>query len=162
MSHISITDPAALLVDPNSVRRFDVLGPMVEYFTPPGNGEPCVMRGTIPPGVSVPLHAHADPETFLMISGEIEGLRHTADGFDWITIRPGDIFHVPGHAKHAFRNRKNIPAVMMIVSTDKIGPFLPGGRISCRPGIAAGAGDGRGDPAFPGDLGTLWLLERHA
>ncbi|AZN99804.1 cupin domain-containing protein [Mesorhizobium sp. M9A.F.Ca.ET.002.03.1.2] len=66
----------------------------------PHNGEPCVMGGTVPPGVTVPLHSHADPETFIQISGEIEGLSQSPEGFVWVSIRPGDIFHVPGGAKH--------------------------------------------------------------
>jgi hypothetical protein len=82
------------------------------------------MQGTIPPGVIVPLHSHADPETFVMISGEIEGLSQSPDGFVWIKIRPGDIFHVPGGAKHAFRNHSAEPAVMTLISTAKIGRFF--------------------------------------
>jgi uncharacterized RmlC-like cupin family protein len=34
-----------------------------------------------------------------------------------VTIGPGDIFHVPGNAKHAFRNRSSEPAVAIIVTT---------------------------------------------
>ncbi|MCA1406516.1 cupin domain-containing protein [Ensifer sp. IC3342] len=40
------------------------------------------------------------------------------------SLRPGDVFHVPGGAKHAFRNRSDAPAVMIIVSTDRIGRFF--------------------------------------
>ncbi|MER8671192.1 hypothetical protein NKH45_29175 [Mesorhizobium sp. M1156] len=57
-----------------SVETFDVLGPVVQFLTPPRDGEPCIMRGTVPPGVVVPLHSHADPETFIQIPGEVEGL----------------------------------------------------------------------------------------
>jgi quercetin dioxygenase-like cupin family protein len=124
MSHFEITEPAAYLVDTSDIKRSEVMGPMVEYLTPLREGEPCVMRGTIPPGVSGPLHSHADPETFLMVSGEVEGLRQAAGSSEWIAIRPGDVFHVPGGAKHAFRNRKNVPATMVIVSTDRIGRFF--------------------------------------
>lgn len=82
------------------------------------------MRGTIPPGVIVPLHSHADPETFIQISGEIEGLSQSPEGFVWVSIRPGDIFHVPGGAKHAFRNLSAEAAVMILVSTPGIGRFF--------------------------------------
>lgn len=84
MSHFTITEPAAHLVDTSDIERFEVMGPVVEYLTPLRKGELCVMRGTIPPSVSVPLHAHADPETFLMVSGEVEGfvrLRKAPNGF---------------------------------------------------------------------------------
>jgi hypothetical protein len=41
---------------------FDVLGPTVEFLT--WNDEYCVMRGVVPPGVTVPLHSHDDAEDF--------------------------------------------------------------------------------------------------
>ena len=44
----------------------DVLGPTVEFLVLPSEraGDYCVIRGSIPPGVSVPLHSHPDNETF--------------------------------------------------------------------------------------------------
>jgi anti-sigma factor ChrR (cupin superfamily) len=58
--------PATQLVRESSYGVLDVLGPTVEFLTAPSekDAEFCVMRGTIPPGVSVPLHSHADFETF--------------------------------------------------------------------------------------------------
>lgn len=47
------------------------------------------MRGTIPPGVVVPMHSHPDPETFLPLSGELEGLVVSPEGFAWGRDRPG-------------------------------------------------------------------------
>lgn len=124
MSSITAADRAAHIVNPDEIDRFQILGPVVEYLTPPRGGEPCVMRGTIPAGTVVPMHSHSDPETFLPVSGEIQGLRETAEGCQWVSIRPGDVFHVPGGAKHGFRNRTDDPAVMVIVSTDRIGRFF--------------------------------------
>lgn len=90
------------------------------------------MRGTVPPDVVVPLHSHADPETFLALSGGVRGLEPLGQGPTWIGIRPGDVLHVPGGAKHAFRNPEREPAVMIVVSTAEIGAFFrevatPGG-----------------------------------
>ncbi|RUU96013.1 cupin domain-containing protein [Mesorhizobium sp. M6A.T.Cr.TU.017.01.1.1] len=124
MLDTAISERAAHLVDPRNVETLDVLGPVVQFLTSPRDGEPCVMRGTIPPGVTVPLHSHADPETFIQISGEIEGLSQSQKGFVWVSIRPGDIFHVPGGAKHAFRNLSTEAAVMILVSTSRIGRFF--------------------------------------
>ena len=93
------------LVDPAHLERLEVLGPTIQFVADPvEESAPCVMRGTIPPGVSVPLHSHADPETLLSLSGELRGLTFRGEDFEWIEIRPGDVFHVPGGAKHAFRN----------------------------------------------------------
>jgi quercetin dioxygenase-like cupin family protein len=95
-------------------------GAVVEFLTPVEGGAPCVMRGTIPPGGVVPLHSQADPETFLMLSGEIEGFGD--DG--WTRIGAGDVHHIPGHVRHAWRNRFSEPAVMYLVSTATIGRFF--------------------------------------
>lgn len=122
--------PVAGLVDPGRCETIDVLGPTVQFLTPvepdPAIGEngPCVMRGTIPAGISVPLHSHADPETFLMIAGEIEGIVESGTGFRSAALKPGDVFHVPGWAKHAWRNRQDKPAVMNIVSTNRMARFF--------------------------------------
>ena len=44
----------------------DVLGPTVEFLVLPSESTAgyCIMKGTIPPGVSVPLHSHPDDEIF--------------------------------------------------------------------------------------------------
>ena len=104
----------------------DLLGPTIEILTPPESDDAayCIMLGTIPPGVIVPLHSHADPETFITISGELEGLREAADGFPWTPIKVGNVFHVPGNAKHAFRNRQQRDAVSIVVSTPRLGRFF--------------------------------------
>jgi quercetin dioxygenase-like cupin family protein len=116
----------AHFVDPRTVETLNVLGPTVQFLTRPEDGEnaPLIMRGTIPPDGVVPLHSHADPETFLSVSGEVEGLVESADGFSWVRIGPGDVFHVPGGAKHAWRNRSQEPAVQLIVTTARIGRFF--------------------------------------
>jgi quercetin dioxygenase-like cupin family protein len=116
---------AAHIVHPERVEAIDVLGPTIQFLTSPEDqGAPCIMRGTIPPGVSIPLHSHADPETFFMIAGTVEGLIHTGADFEWVRVYPGDIFHVPGNAKHAWRNVDRDPAEMILVTTSKLGRFL--------------------------------------
>jgi quercetin dioxygenase-like cupin family protein len=102
-----------------------------------------VMRGTIPPGVVIPLHSHADPETFFVLSGEVLGLAD-AEAVTWLRIGPGDIFHVPGGVKHGFRNRGSEPAVMLLISSAnmyrffrEIGtPVRPGARLAGPPSAA--------------------------
>ena len=122
----SPVEPVAGLVDVQEARTLEVLGPTVTYLTPPDaeDGEPCVMRGTIPAGVVVPLRSHADPETFLVVSGQLEGLVVAPHGSTWIPVRPGEIFHVPGGARHAWRNTAREPAVTTIVTTMKMGRFF--------------------------------------
>jgi quercetin dioxygenase-like cupin family protein len=126
MTKLGVGHQAARRIDASHLETVDVLGPTIQVLTPVDEGEdaPCLMRGMIPPGVAVPIHSHADLETFLVISGEVEALVETESGFDWIRIRPGDVFHAPGGAKHAFRNQGREPVVMMLVSTCRMGRFF--------------------------------------
>lgn len=120
------TEPTTHLVDLQAVPALDVLGPTIQFLTPPDGDDrqPCVMHGTVPPGVIVPLHSHPDPETFIMRSGRLEGLAVAPDGFEWTVVTPDEIFHVPGNVKHAWRNPSQHPAETIIVSTVKIGRFF--------------------------------------
>lgn len=116
----------AYCVDPGAVEAFDVLGSTIEFLVSAHACEhaPCVMRGTIPPGGFVPLHSHPDPETYLPVSGELEGLVPSDERFRWIPIAPGEVFHVPHGARHAFRNQSEQPAVAFILSTARRGRFF--------------------------------------
>ncbi len=113
-------------MEPLEREELEVLGPVVEFLTPfsEDESEPCAMRGTIPPGGIVPLHSHLEPETFIQISGEMEGLVWSDDGFEWVRIRPGDVFHVPCGARHAFRNPSSEPAVSIVVTKPRIARFF--------------------------------------
>ncbi len=126
MLNAALRKRAAHVVDLRDAETIDVLGPTIQFLTPPGpsDDDPCVMRGTIPAGAPVPLHSHRDPETFFMISGEVEGLTETDDGFEWVRIKPGNVFHVPGGAKHAFRNVGDKPAVSLIATTSRMARFF--------------------------------------
>jgi quercetin dioxygenase-like cupin family protein len=70
-------------------------GAIIELLSPLSEDAYCVMTGTIPPGVSVPLHSHHDAESFYLISGEAEVLAQTSGGLQWQTLRPGDFVHIP-------------------------------------------------------------------
>jgi quercetin dioxygenase-like cupin family protein len=125
MSNAASNARAAHLVALQGAPILDVMGPTIQFLRGPGDdGTPCIMRGTIPPGVIVPLHSHPDPEAFVMIAGELEALTYPIEGYKWVRIGPGDVFHVPGDARHAFRNRSREPAVSIIVSTSKLGRFF--------------------------------------
>jgi quercetin dioxygenase-like cupin family protein len=135
-------------VDPRRLEALDVLGPTIQYITPlDADGDlPCVMRGTIPPGGVVPLHSHADPETFLSLSGEPEVCRLSADRFEWVPVDPGQALYVPPHARHAWRNRSSEPAVAVLVTTATMGRFFR------EIGTAADQTDTNGQPPSPAAL----------
>jgi quercetin dioxygenase-like cupin family protein len=95
-------------------------GATIEYLTPVEDGAPCLMRGTIPAGGVVPLHSHADPETFIVLSGEADSY---TDG-TWTTVTAGDVHHIAGNVRHAWRNDSAEPAVMYLVTTATMAHFF--------------------------------------
>ena len=98
----------------------------MEFLTSPEDehNDFCVLKGTIPPGTSVLLHAHVDTVDFIVISGSVEALQDKAQGFTWITAQPGDFIHVPGNARHAWRNVSEEPVVNLIITTKRLGRFF--------------------------------------
>ena len=133
-----VSSQSARLIHAERLERIGVLGPTIQFVTDPTDDEPCIMRGTIPAGVAIPLHSHADPETFLPLSGQLRALTFQGDDFEWIEIPPGGVFHVPGGAKHAFRNVGQHEAVMIFVSTAKIGRFFRELGVTTEPGRPPG------------------------
>jgi uncharacterized RmlC-like cupin family protein len=103
-----------------------LMGPTIAFLVEGSGGDdaPCLLLGTVPAGGVVPLHSHADPETFILQAGEMEALQETGQGRAWATLRPGTIFHVPPNARHAFRNRTAEPAVALVVTTRRIARFF--------------------------------------
>jgi uncharacterized RmlC-like cupin family protein len=116
--------PAARLVDHGPTLHLP--GARVEVLTPPAIGDelPCLLRGTIPGGGVAPLHSHADPETFVGVAGELEGLIGYPDDPVWVPLRAGEIFAVPGGVPHAWRNRSTDPAITLIVTTARMARFF--------------------------------------
>src|SRR5690606_19364221 len=124
-------DQVTTLVTPGQYGRYDAFGVLIEFLTPPdGEGGYCLMRGTIPPRGAVPLHGHPDDESFLLLSGAIQGLVERDGTFEWFDIPPGGCVHVPANAKHAWRNVGDEPVVQLLVTTTRLGRFF---REACRP-----------------------------
>jgi quercetin dioxygenase-like cupin family protein len=99
-------------------------GTKIESLTPLSEDAYCVIRGTIPPGVTVPLHSHADAESFYVLSGAAEAVVQTEDEPEWQVLRPGDFLHVPGGTKHAWRNVFSEPMSALIPCTARLGRAL--------------------------------------
>ena len=99
-------------------------GARMESLIPAGEDAYCVMKGTISPGVSVPLHSHSDEESFYALSGEAQALIQTEGGLEWQMLRPGDFIHISGGTKHAWRNISHEPFVALITCTARLGSAL--------------------------------------
>ena len=112
--------------NPTTGKVLEFFGPTVEILTSPQEiqNDFCILRGTIPPGGFVPLHSHPDTEDFLVISGEIEGLKQDGEDHAWIGAKAGDYIHVPSNARHAWRNVSGSPSVEIIITTKKLGQFF--------------------------------------
>jgi quercetin dioxygenase-like cupin family protein len=117
---------SAHLIDGEAFEVFDIFGPTLQFVTRPDevSGAPAILRGTIPSGGAALLHSHPDPETFVQLSGELEGLAFDRDDLKWIPIRPGEVFHIPAGARHAFRNRADGPAISIIFTTARLAAFF--------------------------------------
>jgi len=104
----------------------DVMGPTVEFLTSPqaAHGEFCVMRGVIPPGVTVPLHSHDDTEVFFVLSGTKQVLTLGDGPAKWVTVRAGDYVHVPRGTRHAHRNLSDEPLIELVVTTARLGTWF--------------------------------------
>lgn len=119
---------------------YDVFGPMLEFLTSPSDRDAvyCVMKGTIPPGISVPLHSHPDDESFYILSGVAKVLTEAEDKLQWRELKPGDFVHIHGSTKHAWKNDSTEPLVTLGTTTPKLGrffqevgrPITPGKRLS--------------------------------
>jgi quercetin dioxygenase-like cupin family protein len=113
--------------DKNALARpLDVLGPTIEILTSPSERDAvyCVIKGVIPPGVSVPLHSHADPESFFVASGSAQILFGEDNHLQWVNVAAGDFVHIPGGMKHAHRNPSAEPVVEILTTTPRIGRFF--------------------------------------
>ncbi len=79
-----------------------------------------MIRSTIPAQVVVPVHSHADRETFYILAGELQGLREV----HWSTLVSGEVFDVPGDTRHGFRNLSGTSVSLLLVTTMRMGRFF--------------------------------------
>ena len=80
----------------------------------------CLFLATLPAGAVVPMHSHADRETFYILSGNLEALK----GDRWEKLGPGDVLDVVDGIKHAWRNSSQASASMLCVTTTRMAKFL--------------------------------------
>jgi len=101
-------------------------GTLVEFLSAPDETgtDICLIRGTIPPGVAVPLHSHPDVELFYVLEGSMECFEARDGTARWTTLGAGDAVTIPGNIKHAWRNRSPLPATAVIVTTSKMYQFF--------------------------------------
>jgi quercetin dioxygenase-like cupin family protein len=74
-----------------------------------------ILEVQVPPGAGTPLHQHASPELFRVLSGEItfttlkDGIEHRMIG------RAGDVLSVPSNEPHGYINASDAAAEMLVI-----------------------------------------------
>ena len=103
-------------------QTFIVLGVLLQFLSTPEqiNDQISVMRGTVPSGVVIPLHSHADPEIFYVLNGSLEVFQ--AEG--WQTVTAGEVVSIRGNVRHALRNTSPSPITSIIVSKQELYSFV--------------------------------------
>jgi uncharacterized RmlC-like cupin family protein len=119
MSPLDLT-MTSKVASPNET--LDLFGHQIQHLTALSDAdvEYCLIGSNHPAGTFVPIHSHADRETFYILSGEPQALWED----HWITLVTGDVLDVPGGIKHAWRNVSGAPASLLVVTTMRMGRFL--------------------------------------
>src|SRR5260370_16431127 len=86
-------------------QTFIVLGVLLQFLSTPEqiNDQISMMRGTVPSGVVIPLHSHADPEIFYVLNGSLEVFQAEGPSAGWQTVNAAEVVSIPGNASHALR-----------------------------------------------------------
>jgi quercetin dioxygenase-like cupin family protein len=140
MNSRSKTEAFSDIVDERDRETLELFGPSFQFLLAPQPSDeaPCVIKGTIPPGVSVLIHQHRSVEACFVISGNVEVLSESGGVTHWIPAGPGDFIEIPSNAKHAFRNKSEHPVVVLMTINSKLGrffqeigrPITPGARLN--------------------------------
>jgi quercetin dioxygenase-like cupin family protein len=98
------------------------LRPANQYLTEVTDDEHdyCVMLCSLPQGAVVPLHSHADRETFYVIAGNPDVFM----GDHWETLSPGKVADARNGIRHAWRNSSEAKVSMLCVTTMRMARFL--------------------------------------
>ncbi len=101
---------------------WDVFGPQLRCLTSLSgqDGDFCLLEAEVASGVLVPVHSHADRETFLVLSGTIEAW---VEGH-WTALGEGDVLDVPGDRRHAWWKVSPGTATLLLATTMRMGRFL--------------------------------------
>jgi quercetin dioxygenase-like cupin family protein len=126
MTKLSTTVSSARVVRECDCNVFEVLGASVEFLVGPQQGDetPCILKGTIPTGVVIPMHSHDAIEIFFVLSGNIEVLVEAGGKMQWVEAGVGDLIEIPSNARHAFRNRSQNSVLNLLFTTSKHGRYF--------------------------------------
>jgi quercetin dioxygenase-like cupin family protein len=103
-------------------QTFIVLGVLLQFLSTPEqiNDQISVVRGTVHPGVVIPLHSHPDPEILYVLNGSLEVFQ--SEG--WQAVAAGEVVSIPGNVRHALRNTCPSPVTVITVSKQELYNFF--------------------------------------
>lgn len=103
-----------------------VLGVPIDFLATPDavKSDIALIRGTLMPSMSVPLHSHADPEVIYVLDGAIEVYQESPERSKWETAQQGDTIILPGGVKHALRNSFSSPVITLAVTQKELYGFF--------------------------------------
>ena len=108
-------------------QMFNAAGVLLQFLASPEEvGDAiCLIRGTMPPGVVVPLHKHADIELLYVLEGSLEFFMAKEGAHSqWATADVGDVIAIPSNVKHALRNRSSLPVTLALVTKSHLYAFF--------------------------------------
>ena len=133
-------------------QTFDIFGVRLQFLIAPeqSSGKISLYRGTLPPGIVVPLHSHPEPEVFYVLEGNLEVYQESGAQQGWSIARAGNVVAIPADIKHALRNTSSRPATTVLVTQDRLYAFF---REIAKPV------DGQpGTPPSPEELQQLFIV----
>ena len=107
-------------------QMFAVVGTLLQFASTPeqSHSRIAVMRAGIPAGAVIPLHSHADPEIFCILTGFMEVFQDDGESQGWATAGPGDVVTIASGNRHAIRNTGSTNVACILVSEDKLYRFF--------------------------------------
>ena len=107
-------------------QTFDIFGVRLQFLIAPeqSSGKISLYRGTLPPGVVIPVHSHPEPEVFYVLEGNLEVYQESGAQQGWSIARTGNVVAIPADVKHALRNTSSNPATTVLVTQDRLYAFF--------------------------------------
>jgi quercetin dioxygenase-like cupin family protein len=107
-------------------QTFDIFGVQLQFLVAPeqASGKISLYRGTLSPGIVVPLHSHPEPEVFYILEGGLEVYQESGAQQGWSTSRAGDVLAIPADMKHALRNTSSSPTTTVLVTQEQLYAFF--------------------------------------
>ena len=105
---------------------FNAAGVFLQFLASPEQvGDAiCLIRGTMPSGVVVPLHSHKDLELLYVLEGTLEVYRSSEGPAGWTEAAAGDVVVIRSNVKHALRNGSSLPVTLALVTKSQLYAFF--------------------------------------